>query len=98
MNPVAASRLTVDEESDLPPISVADAVAAIARRDLAPLAADIDSGALYPSGLLRRFRDAGAWGGHRVDNGAADLRCAIPSISALGRVCGATAFLSCCPN
>src|SRR5258708_31782377 len=98
MTPVAASRLTVDEESDRPPISVADAVAAIARRDLAPLAADIDSGALYPSGLLRRFGDAGAWGSHRVNNGAADLRCAIQSISALGEVCGATAFMAWCQN
>jgi hypothetical protein len=46
MNPVAASRLKVDEESDLSPTSITDAVAAIARRELAPLAADIDSGAL----------------------------------------------------
>ena len=31
-------------------------------------------------------------------NGAADLRCAIQSISALGEVCGATAFMAWCQN
>src|SRR6202035_2762197 len=99
MNPVAASRLSVVEDSDLPPASIADAVAAIARKELAPLAADIDSGALYPADLLRRLGDAGAWGSHRPDNhGAADLRCAIASIAALGEVCGATAFMAWCQN
>jgi len=99
MNRVAASRLSVVEDSDLPPASIADAVAAIARNELAPLAADIDSGALYPADLLRRLGDAGAWGSHRPDNhGAADLRCAIASIAALGEVCGATAFMAWCQN
>src|ERR1700694_5410619 len=98
MSLVAASRLTVDEESDLAPTSVADAVASIARRDLAPLAADIDSGTVYPADLLRRLGDAGAWGSHRTNNGAADLRCAIQSTAALGEVCGATAFMAWCQN
>jgi alkylation response protein AidB-like acyl-CoA dehydrogenase len=99
MNRVAASRLSVAEDSDLPPASIADAVAAIARNELAPLAADIDSGALYPADLLRRLGDAGAWGSHRPDShGAADLRCAIASIAALGEVCGATAFMAWCQN
>src|SRR6202022_2201839 len=98
MNSVAASRLLVDEESDLAPTSIADAVVTIARRDLAPLAAEIDSGTVYPAELLRRLGDAGAWGSHRPNNGAADLRCAIQSISALGEVCGATAFMAWCQN
>ena len=98
MSLVAASRLTVDEESDLSPTSVADAVASIARRDLAPLAADIDSGTVYPADLLRRLGDAGAWGSHQTKNGAADLRCAIQSTAALGEVCGATAFMAWCQN
>jgi alkylation response protein AidB-like acyl-CoA dehydrogenase len=98
MNPVAASRLLVDEDSDLSPTSIVDAVAAIARRDLAPLAADIDSGALYPAELLLRLGDAGAWASHRTRNGAADLRCAIQSTAALGEVCGATAFMAWCQN
>jgi alkylation response protein AidB-like acyl-CoA dehydrogenase len=98
MNPVAASRLSVDEESELPPTSVVDTVARIARRDLAPLAADIDNGSVYPADLLRRLGEAGAWGSHRPDNGAADLRCAIQSMSALGEVCGATAFMAWCQN
>ena len=66
MNPVAASRLTLDEDRELSPsVSVVDAVAAIARNELAPLAAAIDSGSVYPAELLRRLGDAGAWGSHR---------------------------------
>jgi alkylation response protein AidB-like acyl-CoA dehydrogenase len=97
MNSVAASRLTVVD--DLPPTSIADAVASIARRDLAPLAADIDRGTVYPAEVLRRLGEVGAWGSHRPQqNGAADLRCAIQSMSALGEVCGATAFMAWCQN
>jgi alkylation response protein AidB-like acyl-CoA dehydrogenase len=98
MSSVVASRLPVDEDTDLPQTSIADQVAAIARRDLAPLAADIDSGTVYPAELLRRLGDVGAWGSHRPKNGVADLRCAIQSTSALGEVCGATAFMAWCQN
>src|SRR3982074_2822305 len=98
MSSVAVSRLAVDEEPDLLRGSIADAVVSIARKDLAPLAADIDSGALYPADLLRRLGNAGAWGSHVPNNGVADLGCAIQSISALGEVCGATAFMAWCQN
>jgi alkylation response protein AidB-like acyl-CoA dehydrogenase len=98
MSSVAASRLLLEEDANLPPTSIVDAVATIARRDLAPLAADIDSGKIYPANLLRRLGDAGAWGSHRPDDGAADLRCAIQSMAALGEVCGATAFMAWCQN
>src|SRR6266568_180381 len=98
MSSVAVSRLAVDEEPDLSRASIADAVASIARKDLAPLAADIDSGAVYPADLLRRLGDAGAWGSHRPNHGAADLRCAVQSIATLGEVCGATAFMAWCQN
>ena len=98
MSSVAASRLPVDEDTDLRPASIVDEVASIARRDLAPLAAAIDSGTVYPAELLRRLGDVGAWGSHRPNNGAADLRCAIQSIAALGEVCGATAFMAWCQN
>ena len=98
MSSVAVSRLAVDEEPDLSRASITDQVASIARNDLAPLAADIDSGAVYPADLLRRLGDAGAWGSHRPNHGAADLRCAIQSIAALGEVCGATAFMAWCQN
>ena len=93
MSSVAVSRLAVDEEPDLPRASITDQVASIARNDLAPLAADIDSGAVYPADLLRRLGDAGAWGSHRPSHGVADLRGAIQSIAALGEVCGATAVI-----
>src|ERR1700675_140350 len=99
MSSVAVSRLAVDDEPDLARDSIVDQVASIARRELAPIAADIDDGTVYPADLLRRLGDAGAWGSHRPnDDGAADLRCAIQSIAALGEVCGATAFMAWCQN
>ncbi len=98
MSPVAVSRLPVDDVDDLQPAPVVREVAAIARKDLAPLAADIDDGTVYPAELLRRLGDAGAWGTHRPANGAADLCRAIQSIAALGEVCGATAFMAWCQN
>jgi alkylation response protein AidB-like acyl-CoA dehydrogenase len=98
MSSVAVSRLPVDEDAELRPASIADEVASIARKDLAPLAADIDDGVVYPADLLRRLGGVGAWSSHRPSNGAADLRCAIQSISALGEVCGATAFMAWCQN
>src|ERR1700731_2334836 len=51
MSPLAASRLSPDEDQHLPPASIVDAVASIARKELAPLAADIDSGKLFPGAL-----------------------------------------------
>jgi len=92
-----ALSLLPDDEA-LSSTSIADEVATIARNDLAPLAAAIDAGSLYPQDLLRRLGEVGAWGSHRPSNGAADLRCAIQSISALGEVCGATAFMAWCQN
>jgi hypothetical protein len=96
MGSLAASRLAV--EDDLPSASIADQVATIARKSLAPMAAAIDAGSIYPDELLRRLGDVGAWASHQPKNGAADLRCAIQSISALGEVCGATAFMAWCQN
>ena len=98
MSPMAVTRLAVNDVGDLSPASVVGEVAAIARKDLAPLAADIDDGTIYPADLLRRLGDAGAWSTHRPNNGAADLCCAIQSIAALGEVCGATAFMAWCQN
>jgi alkylation response protein AidB-like acyl-CoA dehydrogenase len=98
MNPVAASRRSAVEERAPSPAGIADAVASIARKDLAPLASAIDGGTVYPAELLRRLGDAGAWGSHRPENGAADLGGAIQSIAALGEVCGATAFMAWCQN
>src|SRR5204863_6389475 len=89
------SRLAVD---DLPSASIADQVALIARKNLAPQALAIDEGTIYPKELLRRLGDVGAWGSHQPVNGAADLRCAIQLIAALGEVCGATAFMAWCQN
>src|SRR5882762_7685712 len=95
MGSLAVSRLADD---DLPSASIADQVALIARKNLAPLATAIDEGEVYPEELLRRLGTAGAWGSHVPSNGAADLRCAIQSIAALGEVCGATAFMAWCQN
>jgi alkylation response protein AidB-like acyl-CoA dehydrogenase len=96
MGSLAVSRLAVDD--DLPSASIADQVAVIARKNLAPQALAIDEGTIYPEELLRRLGDVGAWGSHQPANGAADLRCAIQSIAALGEVCGATAFMAWCQN
>jgi alkylation response protein AidB-like acyl-CoA dehydrogenase len=96
MGSLAVSRLAVAE--DLPSASIADQVATIARKNLAPMAAAIDAGTVYPDELLRRLGDVGAWGSHQPNNGAADLRCAIQSMAALGEVCGATAFMAWCQN
>lgn len=95
MSSLAVSRLAAD---DLPSASIADQVGIIARKELAPLAAAIDEGTVYPDALLRRLGEIGAWGSHQPENGAADLRCAIQSIAALGEVCGATAFMAWCQN
>src|ERR1700681_906910 len=96
MGSLAVSRLAVAE--DLPSASIAEQVATIARKNLAPMAAAIDAGTVYPEELLHRLGDVGAWGSHLPKNGAADLRCAIQSIAALGEVCGATAFMAWCQN
>src|ERR1700712_1709627 len=96
MGSLAVSRLAVDE--DLRSASIAGQVATIPRQNLAPQAAAIDSGTVYPDELLRRLGDVGAWGSHQPKDGAADLRCAIESIAALGEVCGATAFMAWCQN
>jgi alkylation response protein AidB-like acyl-CoA dehydrogenase len=98
MSSVAVSRLSADEDSDPALSPVTREVASMARRNLAPLAAAIDEGSIYPAELLRRLGDVGAWESHRPLNGAADLRCAIQSIAALGEVCGATAFMAWCQN
>ena len=96
MGSLAVSRLAIDET--LPSASIADQVAAIARKELAPQALAIDEGTLYPDALLRRLGQAGAWGSHQPENGTADLRCAIQSIAAIGEVCGASAFMAWCQN
>jgi alkylation response protein AidB-like acyl-CoA dehydrogenase len=96
MSSLAVSRRAIDEA--LPSASIADQVAVLARKELAPQALAIDEGSVYPDALLRRLGEAGAWGSHQPENGAADLRCAIQSIAALGEVCGATAFMAWCQN
>src|ERR1700755_3241249 len=95
MGPLAASRV---ETIDRPVLSIADEVAAIARKELAPLAASIDSGAIYPEDVLRRFGKVGAWRSHLPEEGPADLRCAIEATAAIGEGCGATAFMAWCQN
>ena len=97
MSSVAATIASLDRSVPAVP-SVVDSVAVIARSDLAPLTARIDSGELYPEDVLRALGAAGAWSSHVPKNGAADLSCAIRSIAALGEVCGATAFMAWCQN
>ena len=96
MGSLALSRRVV--EKDRASASIAEQVATIARKNLAPMAVAIDDGTVYPDELLRRLGDVGAWSSHQPKNGVADLRCAIHSVSALAEVCGATAFMAWCQN
>src|SRR5450432_2827536 len=93
MGSLALSRV---EALDRPAPSISDEVTRIARHELAPLAADIDLGTVYPDALLRSLGKVGAWSSHVPQEGPADLRWAIQSIAALGEVCGATAFMAWC--
>ncbi|GLR90759.1 acyl-CoA dehydrogenase [Bradyrhizobium iriomotense] len=93
MGSLALSRV---EAVDQPAPSLVDEVARIAREALAPLAAGIDAGSVYPAEVLRQFGKVGAWGSHVPQEGPADLRCAIQSMAAIGEVCGATAFMAWC--
>lgn len=95
MDSLALSRA---EFLDLPAPSIVDEVARIARRDLAPLAAGIDEGTVYPAEVLRQFGTVGAFGSHVPQDGPADLRCAIQAMAAIGEVCGSTAFMAWCQN
>jgi hypothetical protein len=61
MGSLAVSRV---EALDQPAPSIAGEVARIAREQLAPLAAGIDAGAVYPAEVLRAFGAVGAWGSH----------------------------------
>lgn len=95
MGSLALSRVDV---LDQPAPSIAGEVARIAREQLAPLAAGIDDGSVYPVEVLRKFGEVGAWGSHVPHEGPADLRCAIQAMAAIGEVCGATAFMAWCQN
>jgi alkylation response protein AidB-like acyl-CoA dehydrogenase len=98
MGSLAASALAIHADGGPPATSLTDAVASIARKELAPLAGAIDEGKIYPEAQLRRLGEVGAWGSHVPQDGPADLRCAIEAMAALGEVCGATAFMAWCQN
>lgn len=86
------------EPSEMPGPALDASVRALAKSELAPHAADIDEGRLYPADALRAFGDAGAWRSHIPSNGKADLRDAIRAMSAIGETCGATAFMAWCQS
>ena len=93
-----ASKLAIDGAGAVPVASTVEQVAAIARKELAPIASAIDAGTIYPAELLRRLGEVGAWSSHIPEHDATDLNCAIQSIAAMGEVCGATAFMAWCQN
>ena len=74
MGSLALSRVEAD---DRPSPSIADEVAGIARKELAPLALAIDAGTVYPDALLRGLGEVGAWGSHVPQEGLPI--CAAPS-------------------
>ncbi|MDB5577488.1 MAG: putative acyl-CoA dehydrogenase family protein [Bradyrhizobium sp.] len=67
-------------------------VASLAKSELTPILQEIDDGEIYPDAALRKFGAIGAWSAH------ADLRDTTAGISAIGEVCGATAFMAWCQN
>ena len=95
MGSMALSRAEV---MDQPAPSIVGEVARIAREQLAPLAVGIDEGTVYPAEVLRKLGAVGAWGSHVPHDGPADLRCAIQAMSAIGEVCGASAFMAWCQD
>ena len=76
---------------------VADAVADVIATELAPNVVAIDEGS-YPETAMRRLGEAGAWRRHIPVAGQADLWPAIQVTSAVGAVCGASAFMGWCQN
>ena len=95
MGSLALSRAEV---LDQPAPSIAGRGGADCAGQLAPLAAGIDAGTVYPAEVLRKFGEVGAWGSHVPHEGPADLRCAIQAMAAIGEVCGSTAFMAWCQN
>src|SRR3954464_9805311 len=95
MGSLALSRAEV---LDQPAPSIAGEVARIAREQLAPLAARLEPGTVYPADVLHKLGEVGAWGSHVPHEGPADLRCAIQAMAEIGEVCGSTAFMAWCQN
>ena len=95
MSSLALSRI---EATERPAPTIVDEVARVALQEIAPLAAAIDTGSVYPAEVLRSLGKVGAWCSHVPQEAPADMRCAIQSIAAIGEVCGATAFMAWCQN
>ena len=89
MTTMAAVRISEDVADPAP---LVDRITAVARRELTPIALEIDEGTIYPDQALRRLGEAGAWSAH------ADLRDTIAGISAIGETCGSSAFMAWCQN
>ena len=89
MTTMAAVRISEDVADPEP---LVDRITALARRELTPIALEIDEGTIYPDQALRRLGEVGAWSAH------ADLRDTIAGISAIGETCGSSAFMAWCQN
>lgn len=89
---VSAVLLKSDESDTDEALSLIDRIALVARRELMPIASEIDDGTIYPDQAMRRLGDVGAWSAH------AELRDTIAGISSIGETCGATAFMAWCQN
>lgn len=85
----------------LAPLSPADdlvSLDAFLAEHLAPAAAEIDAGHLYPSDILRGLGGLGAFRQHLPRGGTADLWPAIDAMASIGAVCGSTAFMAWCQD
>lgn len=80
---------------------VLERVREVARRDLHPLAGEIDKNGIYPSDILRRLGEAGAFAQHHAgfgDHASIDMGAAIEAMSIVAEECLATAFCAWCQD
>ncbi len=80
---------------------VLDRVREIARRDIRPRAGEIDKNGTYPSDILRRLGEAGAFAQHHAgfgDRSPVDMGGAIEAMSVVAEECLATAFCAWCQD
>lgn len=88
-------------QTNASPRGVVERVREIAVNDLQPLVGAIDKDGVYPSGVLRKLGEAGAFAQHHEGRGeseAVDLALAIRAMSVVAEQCLSTAFCVWCQD
>ncbi len=89
------------QKTETPPPDVIERVRAVAVADLRPRVAAIDKDGAYPSDILRKLGEAGAFAQHhegRGESGKVDLGLAIRAMSIVAEDCLSTAFCVWCQD